>query len=74
MYQTITYARSVYIYMYVNQHKTDLCIVFNEKEEDDVLSHMLDGQVQGVVCVGLEHVIEQRGTQISKIPRVEVVL
>ena len=54
--------------------ETDLCIVFDEKKEDHILSQVLDGQVQGVVCVGLEHVIEQRGTQISKVPCVEIVL
>ena len=35
---------------------------------------MLNGQVKWEVSVSLEHVVEQGGTEVSKIPRVEVVL
>ena len=67
----------MYIHVHVVQHSkltTDLRVVLYEEEEDDVLSLVLNGQVQGEVAVGLEHVVEQRSTQVSKVPRVEVVL
>ena len=53
---------------------THLRVELNEIEEDDVLSAMLDGQVEGVASVGLEYLIEQGGTHLSKVTGVEVVL
>ncbi len=52
----------------------DLCVVLNEEEEDHVLPEVLDGQVEGEGGASLEHVIEQRGTQLCKITCVQVVL
>ena len=51
-----------------------LCIELDEEEKDNVLPLVLDGQVKGELRVSLEHVIEQRGTQLSKVTRVQVTL
>ena len=53
---------------------THLRVELNEIEEDDVLSAMLNGQVEGVACVGLEYLIEQWGTHLSKVTGVQIVL
>ena len=52
----------------------DLRVVLNEEQEDHVLPLVLDGQVQGVVRVGLEHVVEQRSTELSKVFGVQIIL
>ena len=52
----------------------DLRVVLDEEQEDHVLPLVLDGQVQGVVCMGLEHVIEQRSTELSKVLGVQIIL
>ena len=54
--------------------ETDLRVVLNEEEKHHIFSEMLDGQVQRVLGVGLEHVIQQWSTQVCEIPRVEIVL
>ena len=56
------------------ERETDLCIVLNEDEEDNILPQVLDGQVEREVCVRLEHVIQQGGAQFGKVTRVEVAL
>ena len=56
------------------QRETDLGVVLDEEEEDDIFPEVLDGQVQGEVAMGLEHVIQQGGTQLRKVTRVQVVL
>ena len=48
--------------------------MFNEEEEHNVLTQVLDGQVEGESRVCLEHVIQQRGTQLSKVSCVQVAL
>ena len=42
----------------VTDERTNLSIVFNEEEEHDVLTQVLDGQVEGEGRVCLEHVIQ----------------
>ena len=54
--------------------EANLGVVLDEEEEDHVLSKVLDGQVQGELRVGLEHVVEQGGAQLCKVARVEVAL
>ena len=58
----------------INAIYAHLCIELYEEEEDDILPLMLYGQVEGVLRMSLEHVIEKRGTQLSKVTRVEVTL
>ena len=53
---------------------TNQGVVFDEEEEHHVLPDVLDGQMQGVVRVRLEHVVQEGGTQLSKVTRVELVL
>ena len=48
--------------------------MFNEEEEYNVFTQVLDGQVEGEGRVCLEHVIQQRGTQLSKVSCVQVAL
>ena len=62
---------SVGFYNIVTSH---LYIELDEEEKDNVLPLVLDGQVEGELRVSLEHVIEQRGTQLSKVTCVQVTL
>ena len=51
-----------------------LCSEFNEEEKDHILPLVLYGQVEGIFRVSLEHVIEQRSTELSKVTRVQITL
>ena len=54
--------------------EANLRIVLDEEEEHHILAKVLDGQVERVLCAGLEHVVQQWGTQVCKVPRVQIVL
>jgi hypothetical protein len=54
--------------------EANLRVVLDEEEEHHILAKVLDGQVERVLCAGLEHVVQQWGTQVRKVPRVQIVL
>lgn len=51
-----------------------LCIVLYEEEEDYILPQVLNGKMERVGGVGLEHIVQKGGAELSKVTGVQVVL
>ena len=57
-----------------NPSESDLFVVLDEEEEHHILPEMLNSQVEWEGGVCLEHVIQQRSTELRKVAGVQVVL